>query len=83
MGISPELVSATISDRGTPVNIINLDTAKKLLLLIEPVPLDKTFTIVFGKKSVRETVIGMVNCGGLLDGIYIVKNAECTLQIKE
>ena len=47
--------------------------------MIEPVPSDKTFAIVFGKKSARESVIGMVNCGGLLDTIYIVKNAECTL----
>ena len=50
MGISPELVSATISDRRTPVNIMNWNMAKKLELLIEPVPLDKIFTIVFDKK---------------------------------
>ena len=35
---------ATIADRGTPVNIMNLDTAKKLNLLIRP---SKSFTIVF------------------------------------
>ena len=74
--LNPEI---DCSDRGAPVNIMNLDTAKKLQLLIQPVPSNKTFTIVFGKKSARESVNEMVNCGGLLDTTYTVKNAEYSL----
>ena len=43
---------ATIADRGTSVNIMNVEIAKKLKLLIRPVPISKS------------SVIGIVNCGG-------------------
>jgi hypothetical protein len=63
---------------------MNLETATKLCnegicKAIQPLPLNQSVTIVFGKKSAREPVIGTISCGGLLDTIFIVKNAECTL----
>ena len=75
-GDSEEL---TITDRGTPVNIMNSTTAKHLQLLIVPVPSDQAFTMIVCKKSARESVIGVVEYGDLLDCIHIVKNSKCTL----